>query len=746
MVLLLYSIKSQSPSKDGKEWVDRKEESIYVPLEGFKIPFSCAQQVNPSLCAGLMTAFTSATGALSILVNDTKSYWEANSSHILACVDVTRFELGSIEYTISMDDSNLKNAISYGVSGAVDFKEARPGNSLAYEAYVSSGFSFIQRSLDCSSSSVLLGSNSCNIINPMMAAFPTVRFQTYYSTDSSLVALVPFYMVIAFVNIVTFVSLNVVMEKQAHMVETLRIMGMHQFSYWASWQLTTSLIGALSCVLSTVAINFLNIFPNSNLFIIFLILFFYCLTLAPIGFVISTLISHQRVAAIVAAFGSIAISAPTFALSSLSNSTLKSILAIFSPLAMCEGLAVIMQFEVSNEGINWSNIRTMKDGFSVERSFWILALDLILYFLLAWYLYQIVPGNSGQLKHPFFCLKSASNNQYQTIASTSQQTELIEDIIVDDSFEICNDGKNVQVRGLSKTYKSQSGKLVKALDNLTCDMQFGQIFCLLGHNGAGKSTAISILTGLTAASSGDAQVLGHNLSSEVDSIRLQMGYCPQHDTLFQGLSVEENLELFAKLKGKTLHDANIQLESLGLIEKRSSITKDLSGGQKRALSVAIALVGKPNFIVLDEPTAGMDPGVCSLLQPIPFNFVFKFFLYAFFLSKVSRRRVWDALLKDKGERVTLLTTHFLDEADVLGDKIAILAHGRLECLGSPLFLKNRLGVGYHLTFVADPELKCECDKVMSFFQEHAPGVDCGKMPETALIEGKFYFFNFDRLR
>ena len=217
-----------------------------------------------------------------------------------------------------------------------------------------------------------------------------------------------------------------------------------------------------------------------------------------------------------------------------------------------------------------------------------------------------------------------------------------------------------------------------------------------------------------------ASVFGRGVAEDMDAIRTEMGYCPQHDTLFLGLTVEENMKVFAGLKGLTVDfgqcgtpdpsspSAAQLLERLGLEEKRHSLAKTLSGGQKRALSVAIALVGNPRFLVLDEPTAGMDPA--------------------------ARRRVWDVLLEGKdsnsnsnqnqtqnglaqqggrggrGRRVTLLTTHFLDEADVLGDRVGILAHGRLACLGTPLFLKRRLGVGYHLTVVADgTEAVCGSD-------------------------------------
>ena len=141
------------------------------------------------------------------------------------------------------------------------------------------------------------------------------------------------------------------------------------------------------------------------------------------------------------------------------------------------------------------------------------------------------------------------------------------------------------------------------------------------------------------------------------------------------------------------------LECLGLGEKRTTVVSKLSGGQKRAVSLALALLGNPKLLILDEPTAGMDP--------------------------LSRRRVWDQILAQKSHRITLLTTHFLDEADVLGDRVAILAHGRLKCLGTPLFLKNRFGVGYHIDIVpsTDGERRClyvrECEEKAKVVKEES---------------------------
>ena len=207
-------------------------------------------------------------------------------------------------------------------------------------------------------------------------------------------------------------------------------------------------------------------------------------------------------------------------------------------------------------------------------------------------------------------------------------------------------------------------------------MYEGQVFALLGHNGAGKTTTISMLTGLLQPTEGDMLVHGFDFKHQLNEIRKSLGVCPQHNVLWQDLTPQEHLELFCKFKGMTnkaeiksqIHD---KLEETQLLAKKDSLAKNLSGGQKRKLSLAIALIGNSKIIMLDEPTAGMD--------------------------LTARRNTWDMLKNNKDGRIIILTTHYMEEADILADRIAIMAKGRFRCLGSSMFLKNRYGVGYTLT-------------------------------------------------
>ena len=238
------------------------------------------------------------------------------------------------------------------------------------------------------------------------------------------------------------------------------------------------------------------------------------------------------------------------------------------------------------------------------------------------------------------------------------------------------EGKAVVLTNLRKEFSTPDGIKV-AVDDVSLSMHEGQITCLLGHNGAGKSTTISMLTGLLPPTDGLMSVFGRDVSTDLTEIRKDLGVCPQHDVLWPELTVQEHLVIFCAIKGVPVGNVAAEVDKgireVGLTEKRNAQSSTLSGGQKRKLSVAIALIGGSRVVVLDEPTSGMDP--------------------------YSRRATWEALQNARQGRVLLLTTHFMDEADLLGDRIIIMAQGQVRCAGSPMFLKRAFGVGYVCTVI-----------------------------------------------
>ncbi len=226
----------------------------------------------------------------------------------------------------------------------------------------------------------------------------------------------------------------------------------------------------------------------------------------------------------------------------------------------------------------------------------------------------------------------------------------------------------IRCRGLRKTYKARSG-VVQAVKGLDLEVRKGECFGLLGPNGAGKTTTIEILEGLLGATAGDVEVLGMRWGMQDDELRQRIGISLQETRFTEKLSVHETLVLFRSFYRSGRCPAEVMSE-VGLNEKADSWVGKLSGGQRQRLAVGCALVGNPELLFLDEPTTGLDPQ--------------------------SRRQLWDTIrrLGEQG-KTTLLTTHYMDEAERLCGRVAVIDHGEMIALGTPAELIASLG-GNHI--------------------------------------------------
>lgn len=228
----------------------------------------------------------------------------------------------------------------------------------------------------------------------------------------------------------------------------------------------------------------------------------------------------------------------------------------------------------------------------------------------------------------------------------------------------------LDVQDISQIYPDGT----QAVKSMSFQVRDGEVLSYLGANGAGKSTTMGMLCGTLVPTFGDAIVNGHSITRDRTEARRNLGICMQQDIIWDDVSVEDHLMLFGQLRGtrgaKLRIDVDRMLQSLGFPEKAKSLAGTLSGGQKRRLCVGLAMVGGNSVVFLDEPTAGLDP--------------------------VSRRQLWELIQANRNGRAILLTTHFMDEADVLGDSIAIVKEGRLRALGTSKYLKTRFGLGYLL--------------------------------------------------
>lgn len=205
--------------------------------------------------------------------------------------------------------------------------------------------------------------------------------------------------------------------------------------------------------------------------------------------------------------------------------------------------------------------------------------------------------------------------------------------------------------------KKKFGDSFYAINGFNGEMYEDEIFALLGHNGAGKTTTINVMCGMLAASSGEASIYGLDVKTDMKEIRKTLGFCPQHNILYNKLTVREHLSIFADFKGMNRKDAKVEidqlLKDLNLESKANILAMNLSGGYKRKLSLGIALVGGSKVVFLDEPSSGMDV--------------------------TARREMWDMLKKYKNNRIIILTTHYMEEADNLGDRIGIMSQGQMIC-------------------------------------------------------------------
>ncbi|XP_056205868.1 ATP-binding cassette sub-family A member 10-like isoform X2 [Falco biarmicus] len=507
--------------------------------------------------------------------------------------------------------------------------------------------------------------------------------------------------VMCFSPFMYFLSMNVVREKKKIKV-LMKTMGLQDIAFWLSWSLLYALyVMVLSCLLTAVVVQdafYLSSFPA-----VLLLFFLYGLACIHLVFMLCSLLRTSKLAS---SFGFLT----TFLFGCLSLAVLienipeplKWFLSLFCPFAFNAGIAKIFHLEKYGMGFSFSNL--MEESYFLFSTYIMLVFDSVLYMLLAMYFDKVLPGKYGIPDPPFFCLKpsywvrSRKGSTREMPRTAASPEELLGDDIEPMPPEFM--GKEaIRLNNIKKAYKKKDKK-IDALRGLSLNVYEGQITALLGHSGAGKTTLLNVLSGLTLPSEGSATIYDYRLSEigDREAIREMIGICPQSDIQFEVLTVKENLKTFAEIKGiKSKEvDQEVQniLELLDISNIQDTQAEKLSGGQKRKLSIGIAMLGNPQVLFLDEPTAGLDP--------------------------LSRHQVWSLLREYRAGRVILFSTQFMDEADILADRKAFISHGRLKCVGSSLFLKRKWGICYHLRIHVSES--CDLESVTSLVKRYIPNV------------------------
>ncbi|XP_077636406.1 ATP-binding cassette sub-family A member 9-like [Crocuta crocuta] len=522
-----------------------------------------------------------------------------------------------------------------------------------------------------------------------------------------------FFCIISFSAFIYYVSVNVAQERQ-YIKSLMTMMGLRESAFWLCWGLMYSGFIFIVATLMALIVTSAQVVVQTGFVVVFTLFLLYGLSLITLAFLMSVLIKKPFLTGLVVFlltvfWGSLGFTAlyrdlPAF---------LEWTLCLLSPFAFTAGMAQLIHWDYDvNSNIH---LDSSDNPYLIIATLFMLVFDALLYLALTLYFDKILPNEYGHQHSPWFFLKSSFWFLHQRADHVVFENEPDSDSLPNDSFEPVSPefhGKEaIRIRNLKKEYRKGNHEKVEALKGLVFDINEGQITALLGHSGAGKTTLLNILSGLSAPTSGAVTSYNHSLSemADLENMSKLTGVCPQTNVQFGFLTVRENLRLFAKIKGIQQHEVEQEvqqvLRDLEMENIQDILAQNLSGGQKRKLTFGIAILGNPQVLLLDEPTAGSDP--------------------------LSRHRVWNLLKERKSDRVILFSTQFMDEADILADRKVFISNGKLKCAGSSLFLKKKWGIGYHLSLHLNE--MCDPDSVTSLVKQHIPDAKLTAQSEEKLV-------------
>ncbi|XP_055830380.1 ABC transporter A family member 7-like [Solanum dulcamara] len=387
---------------------------------------------------------------------------------------------------------------------------------------------------------------------------------------------------------------------------------------------------------------------------------------------------------------------------------------LYPGFSLYRGLYELSQYArggymAGTSGMFWEYLSNSNNG--MREVLIIMSIEWVVFLLVSYYLDQVISSGSGNRRSLLFFLpnsqrKHLTSMEKATFQSAESSVQIENDDIseerekVEQLLEKPHSNYSAICYNLKKMYPGKDGNPDKfAVKGVTLAFPRGECFAMLGPNGAGKTTFISMMTGLLEPSSGSAYVEGLNLRTQMNEIYGSMGVCPQHDLLWDTLTGREHLLFYGRLKnlkGAALSEAvESSLKSFNLFQGgvADRLAKKYSGGMRRRLSVAISLIGDPKVVYMDEPSTGLDPA--------------------------SRKMLWDVVKHAKQDRAIILTTHSMDEAEYLCDRIGIFVDGNFQCLGTSDELKARYGGSYMFTMTTSPENGSEIENLVKRLSPNA---------------------------
>ncbi|KAG5473719.1 hypothetical protein LSCM1_04349 [Leishmania martiniquensis] len=560
--------------------------------------------------------------------------------------------------------------------------------------------------------------------------------------DNSFLTKWAYYMPLLAVMAVLYPTSRLVMlivsEKHNGIREAMLIMGLHPSCLFLGWYASTLLMDLVSSLLAAMflKIGFLN---KVDYGLLVLLYFSFMQQNAALCFFISSIFRNPRVASWCIAFVLFVCVFPSFSFPDGMSDLQKILCCLIPCIGYSQVFKIMLNYVSFGWHFGWVEARAGYFNYSIVIGMMWASFGALM--LLSFYLDRVSCGAVGRRAHPLFFLMPLVNLFRKRKAPLLKMSDmgrpirpgsLVEHVSSDgelqggsfvatplkkeDKTSPQDNGRLVEhyddvvdpldptvaavfyrlrkiyfgggILGFFYTYFTglfREGDRIVALDGVTFSMRTGEVSVLLGPNGAGKSTIMGMATGMVSPTSGDVYVRGYDARTHLDECRQNIGYCPQRDIVWSLLTVEEHITFYARMKGSNSFNVQEKVEHamdlVGLQEKRHCKARNLSTGQRRRLCVAIAMVGDSSVLFLDEPTAGMD------IQ--------------------GRKIVYEALNRTRTHRSVLISTHLLDEADRIADRVLILHKGLLCAEGSTMYLKSQMEVGYVVTCLLDSSLSIE---------------------------------------
>ena len=459
------------------------------------------------------------------------------------------------------------------------------------------------------------------------------------------------------VLISTFVREHV-WDRESKNGQLMQVMGMNSYIMWISNFLVMFIIFAFNALLLSVLLYFGGVLPKTKFEIILITFLVYFFSLIMFIYMMTTILKKSTSGSIATFLLYILTFLPFLVLISLAEDVIdavKILTGFFMTTSFGFSILYITRYEQKQLGLSWENIWISPmedDNFSYFHYLIFMMIDAIICGIIG----LIISKLSNLDGSWYYC------------GNTTGYKELKPEMDENDTIE------GIRLVSLTKEYRIGRNNKRVAVDSLNLHLKKNEITGLLGHNGAGKSTTMSMLTGILQPTGGSIIVDGVSFNDQWESYRKMVGYCPQYGILYDNLNTREHITLYAHLKSKNPDSVenNVKnlLSKMSLEDKDTTLCKHLSEGLRRRLAIAIAFAGDSSIVILDEPTSGVDSN--------------------------ARRHIWDFITECKSGKTIIITTHHMDEAEILCDNIAIIHKGKLLHAGTTLQLQEQFGRGLQL--------------------------------------------------